>query len=156
MLPSTDRLSAAPRTRFLLPSAKTLAAIACLVALIGCGEAKPERVAVHPAKGLITFKGQAIPGALVGLHPKNKIENVPTPRANVGRDGTFTVSTFDGGDGAPEGEYVLTVQWYKPVKNGADVVAGPNVIPRKYSSPATSDRIIKIAAGENSLEPIKL
>jgi hypothetical protein len=136
---------------------RRLAAVACLSAIVGCGEAKPERIAVHPAAGTITFKGQPMPGAIVALHPKSALaESVPTPRANVDKDGTFKLSTFDAGDGAPEGEYILTVQWYKPIKQGPDLVSGPNVVPPKYSSPQHSDKIIKIAAGQNNLDPIKL
>jgi hypothetical protein len=30
------------------------------------------------------------------------------------------------------------------------------VVPPKYSSPQRSDKIIKIAAGQNNLDPIKL
>ena len=127
-----------------------------IAACTGCGQAEPERVAVHPAAGTITLKGQAIPGAFISLHPKTPLENVPNPRANVDRDGKFTVSTFAGGDGAPEGEYVVTVQWYKPVKNGPDVVAVPNVIPRKYTAPNSSNLVVRIAAGQNELPPIKL
>jgi hypothetical protein len=126
------------------------------VASLGCGKATPERIATHPAKGTITFKGQPMPGAFVTLHPKSPVENVPAPRANVDKDGTFAVTTYNNGDGAPEGDYVLTVQWYKLIKNGKDVSAGPNVIPPKYTKPQTSDVVIHIAAGENELKPIKL
>jgi hypothetical protein len=124
-------------------------------AIIGCG--KPaSKVAAYPAKGSITFKGQPTHGALITLHPKAPVENVPTPRANVGKDGTFTVTTFNGGDGAPEGDYILTVKWYKPIKKGNDLVSGPNIIPPKYGAPQTSDVVVHIAAGENDLKPIKL
>jgi hypothetical protein len=135
---------------------KALATALLAVAVVGCGKAAPERVATHPAKGTITFKGQPTPGAFVTLHPKTPLENVPAPRANVGKDGSFEVTTFNGGDGAPEGDYIVTVQWYKPVKNGNDVVAGPNVIPPKYGKPQTSSVVIHIAACENQLQPIKL
>ena len=157
MLPSTNLCSAPARTIFHASTAKGVAALACLVATLGCGEAKPDRVAVYPAAGTITFKGQPMTGATVALHPKSApAESVPTPRANVGKDGSFKVSTFNAGDGAPEGEYVLTVQWYKPIKQGTDLVSGPNVIPPRYSNPQTSDKVIKIAAGQNNLDPIKL
>jgi hypothetical protein len=131
--------------------------MACLAAIVGCGKAEPDRVAVHPAAGTITFKGQPAHGAFVTLHPKAApAESVPTPRANVDKDGSFNVSTFNSGDGAPEGEYVVTVHWYKLIKNGNDVAAGPDVIPRKYGNPASSDLVVRIAAGENALPPIKL
>jgi hypothetical protein len=133
------------------------AAALVMASTIGCSEAKPERVAVHPAAGSLTVKGQPAPGAFVTLHPKTSLgEDVPPPRANVEKDGSFKLSTFNGGDGAPEGEYTVTVRWYKPVKNGADIAAGPNVIPTKYTKPESSNLTVRIASGQNTLPPIKL
>jgi hypothetical protein len=48
------------------------------------------------------------------------------------------------------------VQWYKPIRQGNEVVGGPNVLPQKYALAQTSDVQIKIAAGENRLQPIQL
>src|SRR5262245_51907455 len=83
---------------------------------IGCGKGDKNRVAVHPVQGAIQFRGQPVVGAFVSLSPKNPTEGVPVPRATVGTDGSFAVTTYDGNDGAPEGEYVLTVQWRKPIR----------------------------------------
>jgi hypothetical protein len=136
--------------------ASVAATLLLAVTTAGCGKAEPERVAVFPTTGKITFKGQPTIGATVLLHPKAPQEKVPAPRASVAPDGTFKLSTFNTGDGAPEGEYVLTVKWYKPVKNGGDVVSGPNVIPAKYTQAESSTIVVRVAAGENSLDPIKL
>jgi hypothetical protein len=122
---------------------------------IGCGKGG-NRIPVHPVIGTIKFQGKPIVGAFVSLHPKTALEGIPGPRATVAPDGSFAVSTYDGGDGAPQGEYVLTVQWYKPVRQGNDLVGGPNVLPSKYASPRTSDVRITVAAGENRLKPIQL
>jgi hypothetical protein len=130
--------------------------LAGLVAAAGCGEETAATTPVHPVRGTITLKGQPTPGAIVALHPKTPLGDVPTPRANVDKAGNFSVSTYAGGDGAPAGEYVVTVQWYKPVKNGPDVVAGPNVVPRKFGTPATSTLFVTVAAGDNTLPPIRL
>ncbi|MBX3426942.1 MAG: BON domain-containing protein [Pirellulales bacterium] len=135
---------------------KGLFAAVVAASLVGCGEAKPERVPTFPVTGSITFKGGPIPGAFVAMHPKTPLPNVPAPRASVGPDGKLKISTYDGGDGAPEGEYVLTVEWYKPIKTGADVVPGPNVIPKKYTSPRTSGLVVSVAANATELPPIKL
>jgi hypothetical protein len=153
--PSIKRIGASPSAATFL---RTLSGIACLclVACTGCSQAQPEHVPVYPATGTITLKGQPMPGAFIALHPKNPQENVPTPRADVGKDGAFKVTTFAGGDGAPEGTYVVTVQWNKLVKNGSDLVAGPNVAPSQYSKPETSKLEVRIAAGQNQIPPIKL
>jgi hypothetical protein len=113
-------------------------------------------VPVHPVTGAIQFRGKPVNGAFVTLHPKAPADGVPSPRASVAKDGSFAVSTYDGGDGAPAGDYVLTVQWYKPVKVGNDLVGGPNVLPAKYANAKTSDIRITVAAGENRLRPIQL
>jgi hypothetical protein len=127
------------------------------IAITGCGDAKPKQVPVFPAKGTITFKGEPTAGAVIGLHPKAPpTDQYPSPRASVGVDGSFKITTYAGGDGAPEGDYAVTVLWYKPIKNGNDVTSGPNVIPAKYMKAETTDIEVKIVAGENNLPPIQL
>ena len=58
------------------------------------------------SSGAIKYQGQPIDGAFVSLHPKSATEGVPNPRATVAKDGSFTVSTYNGNDGAPEGDYI--------------------------------------------------
>lgn len=127
-----------------------------LVIASGCGEAAPERVATYPVEATVTFRGAPIPGAFLTLHPKQPLPEVPPPRASVAADGALKVSTYNSGDGAPAGEYIVTVEWYKPIKNGPDVVPGPNVLPRKYASPQTSGLSVTVAADVNRLPPIEL
>lgn len=165
---STDRsprLSAAvlpvPAPAGLFRSGWAVAAALVLAVLAGCGQKAADRTPVFPASGSITVKGLPAHGAIVVLHPKNAIpapngEGAPAPRANVDEQGAFDVTTYDRGDGAPEGEYVVTVMWFKQIKENGDLKAGPNVVPAKYSRPSTSDIVVKIAAGQNSLPPIKL
>jgi hypothetical protein len=129
---------------------------AVVLSAVGCGSGGENHVAVHRVQGVIQFRGLAMEGAFVSLHPKSATDGVPTPRATVAKDGTFTVTTYNGNDGAPEGDYVVTVQWYKPVQVGNDLVGGPNVLPAKYASAKTSDVQIRVAAGENRLRPLQL
>ena len=136
------------------PILMLIAAAVCTTT--GCGETAPQRAATYPVSTRITYQGKPIPGAFVALHPKVPQPDVPTPRANIGSDGQLKVTTYDTADGAPAGEYVLTIEWYKPIKQGGDVVAGPNIIPRKYASPKTSPVLIQVAEGHTSFPPIKL
>ena len=129
---------------------------ALLPPAFGCGKGDKNHVAVHPVQGTIQFRGQPIEGAFVSLCPTSAIEGVPAPRATVAKDGSFAVTTYDGNDGAPEGEYVLTVQWYRLVRQGNELVGGPNVLPPKYASAKTSDVKIHVASGENRLNPIQI
>lgn len=134
----------------------TVAVVALLIT--GCGGgADAERVPVHPVTGAIQFRGQPTVGAFVTLHPKDgQTTQAPAPRATVGPGGNFTLTTYDGQDGAPEGEYTLTVQWYRPVRQGDELIGGPNVLPPKYALAKTSDIKIRVAAGENHLQPIQI
>jgi hypothetical protein len=137
-----------------LPALLLAGAFVCTT--VGCSDSGPPRAATYPVSTSITYQGKPIPGAFVALHPKEPLADVPTPRANIGKEGDLKVTTYDTADGAPAGEYVLTIEWYKPIKQGADVVAGPNVIPRKYASPKTSPVVIKVAEGTTEIPPIKL
>lgn len=125
--------------------------------LTGCGASSDLPVTpTYPVEAPISFQGKLIPGAFVAFHPVEPRPEVPTPRASIDRSGALKVSTYRGGDGAPEGDYVLTVQWNRPLRRGADLVIGPNVIPKKYASPRTSGIKVHIAAGENRLPAIRL
>jgi len=134
-----------------------LALVIGIGALVGAGCSKPaSHVPVHPVAGVIKFQGQPAAGAFVALQAKNAVEGTPCPRATVAQDGTFRLSTFSGNDGAPEGDYVLTVQWRKPIRQDGELVGGPNVIPQKYAAASTSDLVVHVAAGDNQLKPILL
>ncbi len=88
--------------------------------MMGCGSGKPETV---PASGKVVFNKSTAPvGALVVFHPtdpnlEKKIGGKPFGR--VQEDGSFKLSTYGEDDGAPEGEYGVTVDWRgNPKANG--------------------------------------
>ena len=135
--------------------APAILALVCLAAG-GCGDVLSDRVAVHPVKGSISFQGQPLVGAFLSLHSKGTSPDAPAPRASVNPDGTFHLSTFESNDGAPEGEYVVTVKWYKPVKVKGELVSGPNALPIKYAHPHSAALEVNVASGENQLPPIQL
>jgi hypothetical protein len=141
---------------YLRPCIATLAVAA--LTITGCGGGgDASRVPVYPVTGAIQFRGQPAIGAFVTLHPKDpQATQAPAPRATVGPGGSFALTTYDGQDGAPEGEYTLMVQWYRPVRQGDELIGGPNVLPPKYALAKTSDIKIRVAAGENHLQPIQI
>src|SRR5437868_5674800 len=89
----------------------------------GCSKTKdPNRLPVFPVKGHLSVKGQAPAGAFVVLHPKNGAATAPNgevvrPRAVVNPDGSFAIGSYDALDGAPSGEYSLTVEWRRIIKS---------------------------------------
>jgi hypothetical protein len=140
------------------------------VAFCGCGGSEPVDSIdkpLFPAAGKISYRGKPIPNARVTFHPVESLgagglsanpvggsgtESTPaplvrTPFAIVKEDGTFELSTLKLGDGAPEGEYAVTVSWTgeKPTVSDSDL---PEKLPPKYQNPAFSGLKVRVKQGE--------
>jgi hypothetical protein len=126
---------------------KACVVIACLIAFAGCGS--EARVPVFPVSGKVAFQGKPPAGAIVVLNPVGATTNDQVvPTGTVGNDGSFTLTAYEPGDGAPHGDYVATIQWYKVTKEAGG--PGPNVIPKTYSNPKSSP--VKVSVGDGPLE----
>lgn len=99
---------------------RSLAALA-LIALFasGCGDGKPT---CYPVTGKVMFRKQTpAVGALVVFHPSDPAYEKRIggkPFGKVKEDGTFTLTMFAESNGAPEGEYGVTVDWRGKPKEG--------------------------------------
>jgi hypothetical protein len=136
-----------------------LAAAGLLAAVAGCGSSQPsDRLPVFPATGKIVFDGRPLTGAFVVLHPKGSADGKPAPRPHgqAQADGSFALTSYESNDGAPAGDYTLTVEFRALVNRGGDVTAGPNVLPSKYSRAETSPVVVQIASGQNILPEIQI
>ena len=120
------------------------------------GPSRP--VAVHPVKGKAVMEGSPMAGAHLVLYPgpDSKIPVGITSRGTVADDGTFELSTFDHKDGAPTGEFVVTVVWSKPVIVDGETQSGPSLVSTVYSKPDSSPLRIKITADAKELAPIEV
>ena len=106
---------------------------------------------VHPAAGIARTGKTPLVGAQIRLHPRGMtLPDDAVPTATVQADGTFTLTTFTKGDGAPAGDYVATVQWFRVAKDGS---VGGNSLPKRYASPTTSPLTVTIREGANTLPP---
>ena len=119
--------------------------------LMGCDAASP--VACQPVSGTVTRDGKPVGGAMVVLHPVAEIAGLTQkPMAVTDETGQFAVTTFERGDGAPIGEYQVTVVQRAPTLVGEEMVReGPNLLPQRLSYPTTSGVNASIVAGENAL-----
>jgi hypothetical protein len=126
-------------------------------AFAGCGHSEP-RVPVVAVSGKVSFQGQAPAGAQIVLHPvAPQADSNVAPSGTVKDDGTFQISAYDQGDGAPPGEYVATIQWFKVVTSAEGGGGrGPNVLPATYADPATSPLKVKVENGATQLHPIEI
>ena len=136
-------------------TALSLFAILAL-ALASCS--REGRPPVYPVRGTVTFQKRPATKAVVVLRPvaPGGPKDV-LPRGEVGPDGSFQIGTFADGDGAPAGEYAVTVIWPEAKKDadGADVVEGDRLGGR-FNDPARSKWKVQIKDGPNDLEPIRL
>jgi tetratricopeptide (TPR) repeat protein len=115
---------------------------------------KSGRLRVHPARGNALWEGKPMANATLFLHPVGvKSPSFPRPRAVVAADGTFVLGTYRKDDGAPAGEYKVTVQWFEP---GNDRAGPTNRLPARYAHPETAGLTVRIDKGENQIPTIQL
>jgi hypothetical protein len=119
----------------------------------GCGKRQGDRGAVYPVEGQVLLGKKPIAGAILALIPQGVSDAAPS-RATAGADGRFRVSTFGKEDGAPQGEYAVTVVSY-PIRPG-DGGASTNVLPKKYASLKTTDLRVKVSDSATVLPAIVL
>jgi hypothetical protein len=115
-------------------------------------------VAVYPTKGSITLDGKPMPEATVIFTPAIRSDRLKGIyiRGVVNSDGNFDVGTYKEADGAPAGEFVVTVIWCKREQKDGETSFGPNLAPAVYARPETSKLKVTIKKGKNELAPFEL
>ena len=130
------------------------------LAALGCGGAEG-RPSLHPVSGTVTVRGRPASGVLVLLHPADGSPAAAarlTPSATTAGDGTFRLSSKDQHDGAPAGEYTVTLRWFRddPRPGGGPPGLGgppPDQFKGKYGDPTRSPWRVTVSPGDNALEP---
>lgn len=79
------------------------------VSLSGCGHEAQKTV--YAVEGKLLIGGRPAANANLAFHPAGKSPAKVCPVATTGTDGSFRLTTYRTADGAPEGEYVVTVLW---------------------------------------------
>jgi len=131
-------------------------ALSCSVLLgVSCGKKEPP---VFEVRGQVSYEGKPVPHAFVVLHPLEKSEvRAVRPSASTDKDGWFVLSSYHAEDGAPAGDYAVTVEWRKTTTIDGDASAlSPNLLPLKYSKPATSGLRIHVQPGNNEDQFLRL
>jgi hypothetical protein len=134
---------------------RILFALAAILACTSC--ARTDRPPLFSVQGEVYYQGKPAEGASVFFHPVDKATSLAgegMPHGVVGADGTFHLGTFAAEDGAPAGDYAVTVIWEsQPSSRDEDAF---NLLPRRYASPATSGLRARVVEGDTQLEPFKL
>lgn len=136
--------------------ALSLVGIAVALTSAGCGYSD-NRVPVVTVSGKISYQDQAPAGAQVVLHPVSKSgESDVAPSGTVQDDGSFQISAYHPGDGAPPGDYVATVEWFRIVATEGGGGRGPNVLPAQYANPTSSPIRVTVRNEATELAPIEI
>ena len=125
-----------------------LLAVLALLAAAGCGQS--DRPSTYPVHGAVTLDGNPLSfGGVRFVSDDGRLA-----KAKIQSDGSYTLSTFEDGDGAIPGSYRISVQVRKMKEETADRPAwpGPSLIPEKYEDPTTSGLQFEVVPGENQYD----
>jgi hypothetical protein len=127
------------------------------ILLPGCGGDNLPRSEAFPVVGRVLVNGKPASRAEITFHPLSSSGKQVSPFAIAGEDGTFRPSTHLANDGAPLGEYAVTVVWPKILKGvGGEEDRGPDQLRDRFRDPQRPAAKVTIAAGDNALPPIEL
>lgn len=126
-----------------------------LCTFVGCKPSEKQIAVVKVTGQLFTAEKKPATGATVAFHPIGREAYPFTPFGTVGRDGTFTLTSYASGDGAPAGEYAVTIVWRSNDPDGEAM--GPDKLKGKdYNDPKTTPFKAVVGVTETTLEPFYL
>ena len=139
-------------------------ALIFVVTVLGCGSGRPEVAKVH---GRVTVGGKPVTTGRIQFWP----ESGRAAQGQIEEDGTYTLTTFDPGDGAVLGKHTVTIEATKihnPGRTASSledefvVFKDPNalqgkpvierLVPERYSKPDTSDLTKEVNRGDNPID----
>jgi hypothetical protein len=142
-----------------LPARREVGGVVLAAALLSLSCSGPGGPRAHPVLGKVLYNGRPAAGARVVFHPRNNPDRqAARPYGIVGADGSFSLTTNTPGDGAPAGEYDVTVIW--PTQSGRKAVGGAlansDRLKGAYSSPAQTTLHARVIEGKNELPAFDL
>lgn len=122
---------------------------ATLIALVAGCSGGDDRKPTYPVTGVVIVDGQPAEAVRITLNDvKGMDPNQPTFSETFSdKDGKFSVSTYEKGDGVPEGEYTLTFYW-GTINPFNMQYGGEDKLKQKYTDPATSKISVKVEKGK--------
>jgi len=133
-----------------------------LVGLVTVTACKDDgRVKVYPVQGKVLVAGAPAGGARVVFYPQSdelKKPGMPVPEGMTDSQGVFKLRSYKADDGAPAGEFKVSVIWFEPQKDGS-IVDSPSAKDRlagRYSNPQKSNLSAKVEKGGGEIPPFEL
>jgi hypothetical protein len=117
----------------------------------------PGRKPVFPVRGQIVDRNhKPAAGAQVIFHPADpNYGDLNKPVGKADDKGAFTLTTYTEGDGAPEGEYAVTVTWAPP-KRTPFAPEGGDLLKGSMARPEASKICFTVKRGDNEVPAITL
>lgn len=111
-------------------AAATVCLLLAAIVLAGCDDG---RVPLAPVSGTVTYKGKPLHTGTVTFIPD---PTGPYASGEINSDGTYTLMTYEDGDGAPVGNHRVMIVAHEPASG---LPEDPNtdamlLIPEKYGS----------------------
>lgn len=133
-------------------------------ALPGCSRQKgPKTLPTFPVSGVVQINGKPTPSVHVWMSPEDKMPDYVDPKlgaphsATTDENGKFKITTYNSGDGAPAGKYVLSFYWegnpkVVPFSNPDEPRIDPVAVKfnNKYSNPQKSSFKATVDAGKST------
>jgi hypothetical protein len=134
-----------------------------IVLAVGCssGGVAEGRMKVYPVSGVVKVAGQPAAGARVvfyGATPELVGVGTVAPAAVADENGVFQLQSYEPGDGAPAGQFNVTVSWPEEVPEGVDpeVNRPKDRLKNRYINPETSGLTANVPEGGAELPPFEL
>jgi len=124
-----------------------------LLLVCGCGGSK---IKTAPVTGQVFLGDKPAANATVTFHPVGGAANAVRPTGHVDGDGTFHLTTYAADDGAPVGDYRVTIVLFNNIDTPGQPRKVVNELPQRYSKPETSDLTATVSPRGTQLEPFKL
>jgi hypothetical protein len=119
--------------------------------IVGCG-AKDDRKPTFAVAGKVVEGGKPVANATIVFHPIDDPDpNAVRPRGQTAADGSFQLTTYLGSDGAPAGQYRVTVELW--LAGGKGDEAPTSRLNRKFANPLQSGLTASVGTGPTELQP---
>ncbi|WP_010584765.1 transthyretin-like family protein [Schlesneria paludicola] len=133
-------------------------AMMAVIVASGCSNSELIPPKTVPVSGSVTYKGKPAAGVRVKFHPQFNIGKLDfVPYGETGADGKYVLSTGKPGNGAPKGEYLVTLEMpYIGVDPQDGLESELDRLKGVYSDPYKNNWTVILNDGENVLDPFQI
>jgi hypothetical protein len=143
------------------PIATLLAGLSLMTLAAGCSDG-PKEKPVYKVRGKLTYRDKPMAKALVSFYALGGDRSTPA-HATADENGRYVLHTYRADDGAPAGDYVVTVYWPAPrpkplPKNelidpvDADQLDTVDRLKNQYSHAASSQLRTRVEPRDNEID----